>query len=94
MSSFKSACGNARTKSIAFDPNLLIFNCQYQTDADNMYYKRICLPIAIAPFLHTALCTEAGLMFEDLAVWFTFSFKGPDYFDWSCFVGKSVAVDD
>ena len=69
-------------------------NCQYQTDAEHIYYGRICLPISIAPFLHTAVCTETRFMFEQLAVWLTFSFKGPYLFDCFCFVGKSVAVDD
>ena len=47
-------------------------NCQYQTDSENIYYRRICLPIAIDPFFHTAVCTEARFIFEELAVWFTF----------------------
>ena len=33
-------------------------------------------------------------MFEDPVVWFPFSSKEPYFFDWYCFVWKSVAVGD
>ena len=69
-------------------------NCQYQTDAENIYYGRICLPIAVAHFGMPPCAKRRALFLRRLPSGFLFLLKDQIALIGLVFLGKSVAVDD